>query len=58
MRPRVQARLPSNLSFAYQSKIDLTDQLGPEYFGGFDVGRSLLRCTRVRSENDGAPDYS
>jgi hypothetical protein len=39
-------------------RLNLTDQLGPECFGGFDGGRSLFRCIRVLSENDGAPDYS
>ena len=45
-------------NFSYHPKINLTDQFGSKSFGGFDGDRSLLRCTRIRSENDGAPDYS
>jgi hypothetical protein len=33
---RASTSTASTLSFSYQSKINLTDQLGPECFGGFD----------------------
>jgi hypothetical protein len=46
------------VSFSYQPEITVTDQLGPDYFGSFDIDCSLLRRTCVRSENDDAPDYN
>src|SRR6266540_4300405 len=42
----------------YHSKIDPADQLGSECLRGFHSSHRLLRGTRVRPENDDAPNDS